>query len=88
MTILTMVRLLQCSVYYLPALSMDYLGKVHAVLSICWLVGFSCTPRLLVASIPVVALALLGVMYGVHALMFLAERTGLPVQCFLVFLGA
>jgi hypothetical protein len=75
MVLLTMVRLFQSRAYYLPARGMDYVGKVHIILSLYWLLGFRHTSSLLVASIPLVAIAFLGVMYGVCIPMFLVERT-------------
>ncbi len=81
-----MVNLLKCRAYCLSGFGTDLLGKVHHILSTCRLVEFGHLACLLVASIFVVVLALLDIVCGVHASMFLTERTVLLVHPFLVFL--
>ena len=87
MMLLTMVYLLKCRVYCLFGFGMDYLGKVHPILSTCKLVGLGHPSCLLVTSVFIVAPALLGVVRSVQASMLLAERTVFLCLALLGLLG-
>ncbi len=72
--LLTTVYLFKCRLYCLLGFGTDQLGKIHPILTTTRPVGVGDPSLLLVASISVVAPALLGVVYSVRAPMFLAER--------------